>query len=280
LQGGPPPDQTMDLDDLARLHREWSSHAAEGLLTLGMASRSISASPRGAATMDVIRRDWAGARALGLPITIHTGGAGTIATLDREKLLGPDVQLVHPGAWDAADLATVVRSGVRVSMSPLSEMRTSLPPLVELLKLGVKPSLSMDSASVIGTNNMFTAMSVTMTGQLFRAKDPLAVSARQILEMATINGAWDLGIADKVGSLTPGKRADLIMVRTDDINIAPLGDPVTAIVRSAQAANVDTVVVDGRILKRGGRLTALDTGAIVRDATDSLSGLKQRAGWR
>jgi len=68
-------------------------------------------------------------------------------------------------------------------------------------------------------------------------------------------------------------------VRTTDLNMAPLGDPVTAIVRSAQPANVDTVVVDGRILKQGGRLTALDPREVVAKATESLAGLKRRAGW-
>jgi 5-methylthioadenosine/S-adenosylhomocysteine deaminase len=97
--------------------------------------------------------------------------------------------------------------------------------------------------------------------------------------MATINGAWDLGIDSKTGSLTPGKRADLIMVRTTDLNMGPLGDPVTAIVRSAQPHNVDTVVVDGCILKRGGRMTALDTEKVVGEAAESLAGLKQRAKW-
>jgi cytosine/adenosine deaminase-related metal-dependent hydrolase len=105
------------------------------------------------------------------------------------------------------------------------------------------------------------------------------VTARQVLEMATLNGAHDLGLADRTGSLTPGKRADLILVRTTDLNMAPLGDPVTAIVRSAQPHNVDTVVVDGRILKQGGRLTALDVDEVVRQANESLAGLKQRAGW-
>ena len=84
-QGGPPPEQTMDLVDLARMHREWGALAGDGLISLGMASRSISNSPRGAATLDAIHRDWAGARALGLPITLHTGGPGTIATMDRES---------------------------------------------------------------------------------------------------------------------------------------------------------------------------------------------------
>ena len=77
---------------------------------------------------------------------------------------------------------------------------------------------------------MFMAMRQMMDTQFVRSRDPMSVTARQVLEMATINGAWDLGFADRVGSLTPGKRADLILVRTTDLNMAPLGDPVTAIV--------------------------------------------------
>jgi cytosine/adenosine deaminase-related metal-dependent hydrolase len=107
----------------------------------------------------------------------------------------------------------------------------------------------------------------------------MSVSARQVLEMATINGSWDMGIADMVGSLVPGKRADLILIRTNDLNMAPLGDPVTAVVRSTQPHNVDTVMVDGRILKRDGRLTALDAEEIVARAAESLEGLRRRANW-
>ncbi len=129
----------------------------------------------------------------------------------------------------------------------------ALPQFVELLKLGLKVSLAMDTAPVAGTSDLFSAMRLMMDTQFVRTKDPMSITARQVLEMATINGAWDLGIADRTGSLTPGKRADLILVRTTDLNMAPLGDPVTAIVRSAQPHNVDTVVVDGRILKHGGR---------------------------
>jgi 5-methylthioadenosine/S-adenosylhomocysteine deaminase len=127
--------------------------------------------------------------------------------------------------------------------------------------------------------DMFAQMRVLMESQFVRSKDPLNVSARQVLEMATINGAWDLGLAERTGSLTPGKRADLILVRTTDLNIAPLGDPTTAIVRCAQPHNVDTVIVDGRILKSGGRLTALDPDEVVAQAIKSLAGLKQRAKW-
>ena len=140
-------------------------------------------------------------------------------------------------------------------------------------------SLAIDTAPVAGSNDLFSAMRLMMDTQFVRSKDPMSLSARQVLEMATINGAWDLGLADRTGSLTPGKRADLILVRTSDLNMAPLGDPVTAIVRSAQPHNVDTVVIDGRILKQGGRLTALDTSEIAGQAIESLAALRKRAQW-
>jgi len=121
-------------------------------------------------------------------------------------------------------------------------------------------------------------MRVVIDQAFVRARNPLIVTVRDVLEAATIDGARDLGIADRTGSLTPGKRADLILVRTTDLNMAPLGDPVVAIVRSAQPHNVDTVVVDGRILKREGQLTALDPEQVVREAAESLAALKARAG--
>jgi 5-methylthioadenosine/S-adenosylhomocysteine deaminase len=280
-QGGPAPDDTMDIADLERMHHDWNAYANDGLLTLGMASRSVSDSPRGAAGLAAIHRDWDAARNLRLPITIHTGGKGIVAMLAREGLMGPDVQLINSTAWDDADRAIVLKSGTHVSMSPFSEMRYSyaLPQLLELLRLGLKVSLAIDTPAVAGTADMFAQLRVLMDTQFVRAKDPLGVTARQVLQMATINGAWDLGLADRVGSLTPGKRADLILVRTTDLNMAPLGDPVTAIVRSAQPHNVDTVMVDGRVIKRGGRLVALDPGEIVREAAESLAGLKAHADW-
>jgi len=281
FQGGPAPDDTMDITDLERMHRDWNAFANEGLLNLGMASRSVSTSARGAVSMQAIHRDWAAARALKLPITLHTGGPGILEVLEREGLLGSDVQLINTSNWNDVDRARIVKAGAHVSITPHSEMRYSyaLPQAVELLKLGVKISLAMDTAPVAGSGDMFQAMRLMMDTQFVRTRDPMSITARQVLEMATINGAIDLGIADRTGSLTPGKRADLILVRTNDLNMAPLGDPVTAIVRSAQPSNVDTVVVDGRILKQAGRLTALDPGEIVTNATASLTALKRRANW-
>jgi cytosine/adenosine deaminase-related metal-dependent hydrolase len=279
-QGGLSRDQTMDLADLARIQREWFTGRSDGLLTLGMAARSLSDSPRGAVSIPTLHRDWDGARKLGLPITIHTGGKGRVALLESEGMLGPDIQLINPTGFDEADFTRIVRSKAHVCFSPFAEMRSSFVSsrLLDMLKHDILVSISIDTAAISGNNDMFAHMHALIDTQFAIHKNPMSLSARQVLELATINGARDLAIADRVGSLTPGKRADLILVRTTDLNMAPLGDPVQAIVRSAQPHNVDTVVVDGRILKRGGQMTALDVEKVVREASESLAALRARAG--
>lgn len=143
---------------------------------------------------------------------------------------------------------------------------------------GLAPDDPMDLSDLARVQREWFAKPNDGLLTLGMASRSLSTSPRQVLEMATINGARDLGIADRVGSLTPGKRADLILVRATDLNMAPLGDPLQAIVRSAQPHNVDTVVVDGHVLKRAGQMTAVDQEQIVREAAESLAALKTRAG--
>jgi cytosine/adenosine deaminase-related metal-dependent hydrolase len=112
-----------------------------------------------------------------------------------------------------------------------------------------------------------------------RIGNRIKLTTKRLVELATIDGARDLGIADKVGSLVPGKRADLILIRTTDINMAPIGDPFDALVSLAQPSNIDTVAIDGRLLRQKGLFTALDYPKVARDAADSAAGLRARANW-
>jgi cytosine/adenosine deaminase-related metal-dependent hydrolase len=111
-----------------------------------------------------------------------------------------------------------------------------------------------------------------------RSMDVMEVQPRRILELATLDGAKDLGIADRTGSLTPGKRADLILVRTNDINVAPFVNPVLLLVQQATPANVDMVVIDGRILKHKGELVAIDAEEVIAKAAEAFHAARQRAG--
>jgi cytosine/adenosine deaminase-related metal-dependent hydrolase len=104
------------------------------------------------------------------------------------------------------------------------------------------------------------------------------IGLQEIIEMATINGAKALGLGDVTGSLTPGKQADIILIRTNDLNTAPLANIETTVVMAAMPANVDTVMVDGRILKRHGKLIDQDVAAIVDGAKRSAMRIRAAAG--
>jgi cytosine/adenosine deaminase-related metal-dependent hydrolase len=139
-------------------------------------------------------------------------------------------------------------------------------------------------SSALTSVSMFDAMSTTWaygipwTGT--DTADSAKLSFHQVLEMATINGARALGLEDVTGSLTPGKRADIILVRADDINMVPVGNVETALVHSATVANVDTVIAGGRVLKRAGIVVNIDEEAIKEDVKRSLYDLRKKAGGR
>lgn len=280
---GMPDDQPMDLAGLAKIRQAWMPN--DGVLTMGICSRNIGASQttlRGTIALDMVRADWGGARKLGLPITLHTSGPSPVRLLDDAGLLGPDVQLVHPLRTSAEDRQILRARGVSYSIAPIGESRrpasSGVIQLAELLESGVKVSLSIDHTGSYSCD-YFLCMRILYSLHQHRVGQRVPLTSKRLVQLATLDGAIDLGIADRTGSLTPGKRADMILVRTGDINMAPVGDPYEALVSFAQPRNVDTVMVDGRILRRAGRFTALDHAAVLRQATESVTALRARANW-
>jgi len=280
---GMPNEQPMDLAGLAKIQREWMPN--DGMLTLGICSRNIGASQtalRGTISLDIVRQDWGGARKLGLPITLHTSGPSPVKLLDDAGLLGPDVQLVHPLLTTPEDRRILKERGVSYSIAPVGESgrpaKAGVIQLGELLEAGIKVSISTD---LTGTFNcdFFNCMRILYQLHQHRIGTRIPLTSKRLVQLATLDGAIDLGIADRTGSLTPGKRADIILVRTGDINIAPVGDPYEALVMLAQPRNVDTVIVDGRILRRAGEFTALDHAQVLKEAAEYAAALRARAGW-
>jgi len=281
---GMPDDKTMDLDGLARVKRDWMP--GDGMLTLGISSRNIGAmsvggASRGTLTIEMTKKDWGGARALGLPITVHTSGPSPIKQLDEAGLLGPDVQLVHPLLTTPEERAILKARGVSYSTSPTGEARRpsklGVIQLGELLQDGVKVSLSTDHTTNYNCDP-FVAMRILFVLHQHRIGN-IPLTLKRLVQLATLDGAVDLGIADKTGSLTPGKRADIILVRTTDINMAPVGDPYEALVSRAQPTNIDTVIVDGRILRQSNKFTALDHPKVLREAREAADALRAKAKW-
>ncbi len=272
-------DQGMDLEDLARVQRELASD--NNLLTLGAAVRTPVANPRGAVPIEVVAAEYRGIRALGLPITMHAR-PGVVTLLSQHGLLGPDVQLVHPQGISQEELKLLAATGTTMSCSPVIELLYAQATrgeiqFQELLEEGVQMSLSVDSSAASANADFFNCMRALLWSHKQRFGSRIPLAAQRLLELATIDGARDLGIADRTGSLTPGKRADILMVRAKDPNIGPVIDPAFALVYSAQPSNIDTVIVDGRILLRNSRFTAVDSEEVMREAAESVNGLVSRS---
>jgi 5-methylthioadenosine/S-adenosylhomocysteine deaminase len=275
-------DVPMDLGGLARLHRDWDS--CGGRLSLGMAWRGSGGSnPAMRVLPTVYRQEIEAARTLGIPVTVHACGpvssAGQIAALAQDGLLGPDLQVVHANCATPAEIAQLAEAGATVSVSPFSEILIGygLPRTADFLAAGIPTGLSVDTTVLSGNADMFAIMKVTQGIANARAQDEFALTARRVLELATIEGARSLGLAGEIGSLTPGKRADLILVETGSPNLGVFTDPAHMLVTAAQPANVDTVIVDGQILKRGGVLTMLDPAQVSTEARTALAGVRATA---
>ncbi|HZO46337.1 MAG TPA: amidohydrolase family protein [Xanthobacteraceae bacterium] len=283
---GMPDDQPMDFAGIARVQKDWMPN--DGMLTLGICSRNVGAmsiggAARGVLTVEQTKRDWDAARKLGLPITLHTSGPSPIMQLAQADLLGNnDLQLIHALLTTPEERALLVKHGVSYSMAPTGEARrpskVGVIQLGELLRDGVKISLSTDHTTNYNCDP-FVAMRILFALHQHRIGDAIPLTVKRLVQLATLDGAVDLGIADKTGSLTPGKRADIILVRTTDINMTPVGDPYEALVSLAQPNNVDTVIVDGRVLRQSGKFTALDHAKVVKDAQEAAATLRARAKW-
>jgi 5-methylthioadenosine/S-adenosylhomocysteine deaminase len=283
---GMPDDQPMDMAGVARTQKAWMP--GDGLITMGICSRNIGAlnvgggGARGVISMDMVQRDWGGARALGLPITMHTSGASPILALEQAGLLGPDLQLIHPLLTTPEERNILKARGVSYSTSPTGEARrpqsVGVIQLGELLEAGVKVSLSTDHTTNSNCDP-FVAMRILFALHEHRLGAKVPLTMKRLVQLATLDGAVDLGIADRTGSLAPGKRADIILVRATDINMTPPGDPYEALVSRAQPGNIDTVIVDGRILRKAGVFTALDHAGVVREAQETALALRAKANW-
>ena len=281
-----PNTQTIDLEDLERMHRNWGSYSNDGLITLGMAWRGQGGNnPATAVPPEIYTKEIETARRLGLPITVHASGsrpaAGQVDRLAKANLLGNDLQIVHGIVLTAEEIAAIKAAGASVSLSPTTELRIGFgfPQTANLLAAGIPVGLSVDTVELSGNADMFGIMKFIQNIENARSESEFKLTARRVLELATIEGARSMGMADTIGSLKPGKRADLIMVSTRDINLAVFGDPAHMLVTAAQPANVDTVVIDGRILKRSGRLVHLNVAQIATDAANASAAVRKRANW-
>ena len=275
--------QISNMADVEGLHRDWANFSNDGLLSMGFAWRGMFRNT--SLPPEVYRSEFDIARRLGIPISAHVGSSeearGQIAAHAKENLLGKDVQIVHAVSASPVEIEMLAKAGSPVSVSPGTEMRIGygFPKVGEFLAAGVRLGVSVDNTVLGGDANLFGLLKMIRNIENAKSHDEFKMSARRALELGTIEGARSLGIEDRVGSLKPGKRADVIMISTAHLNMGVFTDPAHMLVESAQAENVDTVIVDGRVLKRGGRLTSLSVDRVLEDAQGSLDAMRKRANW-
>jgi cytosine/adenosine deaminase-related metal-dependent hydrolase len=222
---------------------------------------------------EVVEHDIRMARELGLVSSSHTRRREDCVVPDGYRrmaeagLLGPDHNLVHGTSYDAADLNLIVGHGASLTSTVLVELHHHIgdTQVAAFRAAGGMPSLGID-VEPFTTGQMFREMQAALLfargkdirNNALRGNSPfrqLPVRSREALEWATIGGARAFLIDSKIGTLSPGKKADIVMLRADDINMAPVHDPVYSIVEIAGAGNVDTVIIDGIVRKQNGRLT-------------------------
>ena len=212
---------------------------------------------------------------------MHGGAKGLVDAVASVDGLGPDMLLVHPQGLSEQERQQVVNSKSPYSTSPVIEMsysavRSGYIQYEELKQLNVPMGLSIDSSGASANADYFNVMRALLWSDWQRSGAPLRLKPRRAVELATIEGAKVLGFGDVTGSLEAGKRADILLVRKTDINMAPVFDPYYALVFSAQPSNIDTVIADGRIVSRGGKAVGFDVDKIVREATTSALEIRGR----
>ena len=217
---------------------------------------------------------WAIGREIGIPIAAHiVGSFGMRAELDKlaaAEAIGPDNLFIHmTGMSDLAWQKTKdAGAGVSLSVPIEANMRHGMPPLLKALSLGILPSLSTDVECTL-TADFFTQMRTTLALQRAMVNEsaletgnpddlPELLTTRDVLGFATLQGAKDLKLDAKVGSLVPGKEADILILDATAINVAPLNHVPGAVVSLMERTNVETVIVAGRIRKWGGQLLNVD----------------------
>ena len=241
-----------------------------GLVTLGMAILGPHYS-----TLDVTLADFRLARELGLIASMHQGGGGAKApggweVLEAEGLIGPGTNIVHGNSLTDDQFDRFVRAGVTFTVTPENEMTQGhgWPITGRVLRAGGQPSFGVDIESLFSTD-MFTVARMALACQ--RALDNAAerhrsggipesttVTTKQALRWITLEGARALGLDGAIGSLTPGKRADVVVLDATAWNMCPVHDPYSSVVMQANVGNVEDVIVAGAFRKRAGRLLWTD----------------------
>jgi 5-methylthioadenosine/S-adenosylhomocysteine deaminase len=286
LYGGPGPTTDMPNPphplDARRMRDEHFPKGVNGRLRMGMALRGpcFTSAERNA-------EDFKFARELGLPISTHVGMAGTadaIIVLDRFGLLGSDVNYVHANMLTDKEFDLIAKSKGTISLTPSTDMLMqfgTFPAIGPALQRGIRSGFGVDTICSCGTD-IFSEMRLGLAAERSRANAPalargeqvptVALHQRDMLRLATIDGARVWNMEHEIGSLTPGKQADVSVIDMGSPHLDGYGDSIATTVLGAGPADVETVIVGGDVVKRHGQLV----GEHVKKARELMLASRER----
>ena len=197
-------------------------------------------------------------------------------------LLGPDLLAAHVIYVDETEMSLLKQTDTKVNHNPTCNMKgaSGTSPVPELLKKGINVSLGTNGAGSNNNLDMLEEMKIAAILHKLRLCDPAVLSAWQVLEMATVNGAKAIGLEGEVGSLMPGKKADLVLIKIDRPHLTPVHNIPSLLVYSANGNDVTTVIVDGKVIMENRKMLLVNEEKILRKAQKIFEGLLRRSGWR
>ncbi|MDQ7827536.1 MAG: amidohydrolase [Armatimonadota bacterium] len=229
---------------------------------------------------------------LGLGLTMHVAetpfsvqnamarfGVGDLAALERLGVLETPTLAVHCVHLTPRDLRILKARGTAVSHNPTSNMylAAGVAPVPQMLLAGIPVGLATDGPASNNNQNMIEALKFAALLHKVHTGDPTAITVEQVFEMATLGAARALGLEGEVGSLEVGKRADIAVADLCTATASPVHHPVSSLVYSAIGSEVETVIIDGRLVMEGGRILTVDEGGLLREAQRAAHALLQRA---
>jgi cytosine/adenosine deaminase-related metal-dependent hydrolase len=275
------------LREVETYFKRWNGKA-NGRVQVWYGARSL-----GACTPELYGRIAQGAKRLGAGITMHLSevredvkyankefGKLPAEFMDQVGVMGPKVVFAH-GVWlTEKEWGILAMRGATVAHCPSSntKLASGIAPVPEMIRHGVNVGLGCDGGPSNNCYDMIREMKLASLIQKVRLSDPTVMSAEDVLEMATINGAKALGMEKEIGSLEVGKKADLILVRMDKPHLTPTLNPISHLVYSGEGSDVDTVIVDGEIIMEQRQAKTLDESKIIQEANRRAEKLLERAG--
>jgi 5-methylthioadenosine/S-adenosylhomocysteine deaminase len=207
-------------------------------------------------------------------------GMNIVPYLAKSGFLGPDLLAIHCVAVDERDIDLLARHDVKISYNPVSNMYlgSGIAPVMRMAAAGLIISIGVDGAGSNNSQDMLESLKLAALLQKVAARDASVVCAQTVLDWATRGGAQTLGLADEIGSLEAGKKADLFVLAARSPKIVPVHDPVTSLVYSAGESDVTMTVSDGKVLMRDGILTQVDEHDVLARCQVAAQALADRSG--